>query len=215
MLIRRRSVLTDALVNSPPSGDTGNKRKKTDKDIADEPHNSKKARRDPTLLDALFDLPNELSQEVLANSYFIGYEIFIKPWMNVTFGRWPNQAGPRKSWGPSSLGRNGKSPIKAGSSIIPFSSIFLPCRVVLRSASTKSGRRSHPSLAACAHHSRWGVCYPHRLSKTIFLLNKFQSTNFIYSITLYLCVKTRPKLAMSKPEGGLIPRRPPLHPMEL
>ena len=84
MLIRRRPVLTDTPVNFPPSGDnstgvSGNKRKKIGEGVADGPLESKKARREPTLLDALFDLPNELSQEVLANSYFIGYEIFIKP----------------------------------------------------------------------------------------------------------------------------------------
>ena len=72
MFIRRRSVLIDTPVNFPPSSDSttgvsGNKRKKIDEVIADGPLESKKARRQPTLLDALFDLPNELSQEVLAN----------------------------------------------------------------------------------------------------------------------------------------------------
>ena len=69
MLIRRRSsILTDASLNILPLGDStgpsGNKRKKIDEVIVDGPHKSKKARREPTLLDAVFDLPTELSQEV-------------------------------------------------------------------------------------------------------------------------------------------------------
>ena len=82
MLIRRRSsILTDASLNIPPSGDSarvsGNKRKKIDEVIVDGPHKSKKARREPTLLDAVFDLPTELSQEV-PNPHFIGHGISIK-----------------------------------------------------------------------------------------------------------------------------------------
>jgi hypothetical protein len=81
MLIRKRSILTDAPVNVPPPGDgtgiPGNKRKKLDEVIVDGPPKSKKARQLPTLLDALFDLPIELSQEV-PNPTLISYEILIK-----------------------------------------------------------------------------------------------------------------------------------------
>lgn len=79
MLIRRRSILTDVPLNFPPpsnsTGVPGNKRKKLD-EVIDELPNSKRARRQPTLLDALFDLPIELSHEV-PNPTLIDYEISI------------------------------------------------------------------------------------------------------------------------------------------
>jgi len=76
MLTRKRSILTDAPLNFPPPDDStggvlGNKRKKKDEVVVDGPTKPKRARRRPTLLEALFDLPIELSQEV-PNPHGIG-----------------------------------------------------------------------------------------------------------------------------------------------
>ena len=74
MLTRKRSILTTAPVNFPPPDDStgealGKKRKKKDKVVVDGPTTRpKRARRRPTLLEALFDLPIELSQEVITKS---------------------------------------------------------------------------------------------------------------------------------------------------
>ena len=73
MLTRKRSILTTAPVNFPPPDDStgealGKKRKKKDEVLVDGPTRPKRARRRPTLLEALFDLPIELSQEVITKS---------------------------------------------------------------------------------------------------------------------------------------------------
>ena len=69
MLTRRRSIITTAPVNLPPlSGgakEGGNKRKNREKEVIVEGQpKAKRVCRQLTLLEALFDLPVEISQEV-------------------------------------------------------------------------------------------------------------------------------------------------------